>query len=493
MSIKRLTATSIRTRLLAAYVGIILLGFAGLTALAGGQINAAVRADYEQRLQNEVRLVAQALSTYLVTTPGAEKPDSSTITAVLEELETQVGGKLTLYAFNEPDNTRNSPDPDDNGRNSFHDMPEMETAIRGETVVVQRRNADGDDTLYTGASIMGGQRPLGVVQLAVSIQTLENVALQRWAVLIIGCVLLTSLALLAAVLLSRSIIQPLYKLRESAVRLSKGDFSHRIAYTWKDEIGEVAHAFNEMAGQVQSMLEEQRAFASNTSHELRTPLTAIRLRTEALRTDDTLDEAMAKQYIEEIDDEVGHLSDLVQELTLLSRFDAGRAELGKAEIDMVRLAHNLLGQLRPRAEEKHIAMSLNAPTEPVLVNGSLSHLTVVFRNLLDNALKYTPDGGTISWQITATAKGIRHIIRDDGQGIATPHLPHLFERFFRADKARSRDIPGTGLGLALVKSIVEAYGGRITVTSEGVGQGTTATVDWPMAAPFVSQSPAVES
>ena len=473
MSVKQLTATSIRTRLLVAYVGIILIGFAGLTILAGGQITAAVRADYEQRLQYEVRLVAQALSTYKV----AGNTDSATITTALQELSAQSSGTLTLFTTNTSNGGK--PDGDNFGRDSFRNMPEMETAIRGETIVVQRQNNDGVDTLYTAASIMGGQHPLGVVQLAVPIQALENVALQRWAVLIIGCVLLTSLALLAAIALSRSIIKPLYKLRESAVRLSKGDFSHRIAYTWKDEIGEVAHAFNEMAGQVQSMLEEQRAFASNTSHELRTPLTAIRLRTEALRTDDTLDEATAHQYIEEIDDEIVHLSDLVQELTLLSRFDAGRAELGHAELDMGRLAQNLIKQMAVVAQEKQITLSLDAPAESVLVNGSLSHLTVVFRNLIDNALKYTPNGGAISWKITKTAKGVQHIVRDNGQGIGEQHLPHLFERFYRADKARSRDIPGTGLGLSLVKSIVDAYGGQITVTSEGVGKGTVVTVLWP--------------
>jgi signal transduction histidine kinase len=486
MSVKTLTTTSIRTRLLVAYVSIILIGFAGLTILAGGQINAAVRTDYNQRLQNEVRLVAQALSTYLTT----ESTDSSTVTTALQTLSAQVSGELTLYKMGSPDNGNGKPDPDgDNfGRDSFRNMPEMETAIRGDTVVVQRQNDAGEDTLYTAASITSGQRPLGVVQLAVPIQALNNVALQRWAVLIIGCVLLTSLALLAALILSRSIIKPLYMLRESAVKLSKGDFSHRIAYTWKDEIGEVAHAFNEMAGQVQSMLEEQRAFASNTSHELRTPLTAIRLRTEALRTDDTLDEATAHQYIDEIDDEIVHLSDLVQELTLLSRFDAGRAELGHSEIDMVRLAQNLIKQITPTAQEKQIGLSLDAPAEPVLVYGSLSHLTVVFRNLLDNALKYTPNGGTIAWRITKTATGTQHVIHDNGQGIGATHLPHLFERFYRADKARSRDIPGTGLGLSLVKSIVDAYGGQITVTSDGVGKGTVVTVFWPDTASPITPS-----
>src|SRR5439155_4763302 len=222
----------------------------------------------------------------------------------------------------------------------------------------ERMNEAGEDTLYAGAGVTNNRQPVGLLQLAVPAQNVQIVIVQRWAVLGLVFALITTLALLAALWLSRSIIRPLYTLRESAILLSQGDLSHRVSATWKDEIGEVAQAFNEMADQVQSMLEEQRAFASNTSHELRTPLTAIRLRTEALRHDSTLDDVTARQYIEEIDDEVVSLGNLVQDLTLLSRFDAGRAELGHAQIDFARLAATLCQQIARQAKEKNIALSL---------------------------------------------------------------------------------------------------------------------------------------
>src|SRR5262249_52562946 len=168
---------------------------------------------------------------------------------------------------------------------------------------------------------------------------------------------------------------------------------------------------------VESMLEEQRAFASNTSHELRTPLTAIRLRTEALRYDKTLDEATAHQYVEEIDEEVARLGNLIQELTLLSRFDAGRAELGKDQVDMQRFATSLQHQVT-QATEKAIQISLELPNEPLPVNASLSHLTVVFRNILDNAIKYTPEGGQITWKMVKEGQGVRSTIRDTRRGVA---------------------------------------------------------------------------
>ena len=123
-------------------------------------------------------------------------------------------------------------------------------------------------------------------------------------------------------------------------------------------------------------------------------------------------------------------------------------------------------------------LSLRLPDDPVPVNASLSHLNVVFRNILDNAIKYTPSGGSISWRIQKTTSGVLHTIQDTGQGIAAQDLPHLYERFYRADKAHSRNIPGTGLGLALVKSIVEAYNSQITIESAGVGKGTTVNILW---------------
>jgi signal transduction histidine kinase len=468
----RLGATSIRIRLLVAYIGIILLGFSGLTVLAGGQITTAVRADYGQRLQNEIRLVAQGL------VPSADaynhgQIDENGLRAGYADYETQTGGKLTFYALADPQPGKPP------SRQSFYNMPELETALRGGIIVVERPNDTGESTFYSAAPVIHNGHVEGLIQLAVPAQNLQGIVVQRWAVLGIGFALLTSLAIVAAFWLSRSIIQPLYKLRESAIRLSQGDFSHRVKPVGKDEIGAVAKAFNEMAAQVQSMLEEQRAFASNTSHELRTPLTAIQLRAEALRHDTTLDEETARRYVEEIDNEIAGLGNLVQDLTLLARFDAGRAELGNAQIDFVRLATNLCQQVSDQAKEKNVQVSLDAPTEPRLVNASLNHLTVVFRNVLDNALKYTPSGGKIAWCIKDVDCGTQHTVQDNGSGIAPQHLPHLFERFYRADKAHSRDIPGTGLGLSLVNSIVEAYGGRITIASEGVGKGTTVKVFWP--------------
>jgi signal transduction histidine kinase len=460
--------SSIRTRLLLAFASIILVGFIGLALIAGRQISSAAQADYAQRLQNNVQLIAQGISPHVQDFVDG-KISEDDLETVLGEYETQVGCDLKLYTDSVPPFSRPS----------FRGMVELENAMHGDIVLVERKNEYGKDTIYTAAPVLFNRQPRGLLQLSVPSDNLQAIVVQRWLELGLVFALVTGFALFAALWLARSIIQPLYKLRESAVRLSQGNFSHRVAYTGKDEIGEVAQAFNEMAQEVESMLEEQRAFASNTSHELRTPLTTIRLRTEALRYDSTLDEATAKRYIEEIDDEVARLGNLIQDLTLLSRFDAGRAELGQDQVDMLRFAASVQHQMAVQARERNIRIGLMLPEDTVFVNASINHLMVVFRNLLDNAIKYTPEGGEITWEIKKTDQGISSAIRDTGRGIDAEHLPHLFERFYRVDKARSRDIPGTGLGLALVKSIVEAYGGHITIESAGVDQGTTVNVFWP--------------
>ena len=244
-------------------------------------------------------------------------------------------------------------------------------------------------------------------------------------------------------------------------------------------LGELAVAFNHMAAQVKAMLEEQRAFASNASHELRTPLTTIRLRSEALR-EGRVDEATAGQCIEEIDSELVRLSELVEDLILLSQLDSGRARPGEQQVDVARLLRHLLDEYTSRLCDKKLTLNLELPPEVTPLVANMHHLRVVFRNVLDNAVKYTPDGGVITWQLQVEDGHLHTTMRDMGRGIDPEDLPHLFERFYRADKARTRQTPGVGLGLSLVQEVVGAYGGRVAIDSAGVNQGTTVHVWWPL-------------
>ncbi len=354
------------------------------------------------------------------------------------------------------------------------DTPEVKAGLSGQISSDIRVNQ-----AFAAAPILEDGRLFGVVQLVAPLSATQALVLERWLTLAGAVLVVTILAGAAAFLLSTTLTRPLEGLREAALKMARGDFGQRLPEVRQDEIGEVARAFNYMANEIESMIEEQRAFASNASHELRTPLTTIRLRSEALR-DGGLDPETARRYVIEMDDEVQRLGDLVQELMMLSRLDSGRLEVGREQIDMFRLAHQLLAEIRPTAEERSIKLQLSLPSELPVVQAGTSHVMSVFRNLLMNALKYTADGGQIEWQIKAAGNEIEHLIIDNGQGITGQDLAHVFDRFYRADKSRSRSVPGVGLGLPLVRMIVEFYGGEVSLASPGIGQGTTARVLWPI-------------
>ncbi len=478
---------SLRIRLIIAYAGLIVLGFGGLALLAGQQISSTARRDYELRLTNEVVLVTRGLVEVAQGEPDVI-PTEAQLAEALSGLNPRSDTSLKLILVQtgrESPNDRPRQDgvppqgyplPDE-----LKQYPEMVAASQNVVTVDQRKDERGREMLFTAAPIVRSRSFVGYVQMSEPASHLQQAVRKRWETLGLGVAGISAVALLASVWLSTSLIRPLEKLRDSALRLSRGELSHRVTYQGRDEIAAVAQAFNQMAEQVQAMIEEQRAFASNTSHELRTPLTTMRLRTEALRRDASLDPATHDQYILELDDELTRLSELVDDLVLLSRFDAKRAETGQEQIDLERFAHSLYASMLEQAREQDINLRLDMDVEsPVSVSASLNHLIILFRNLLENAIKYTPPGGIITWAIRVDGNEAVLSVKDSGQGIAPEYLPHVFERFYRADKSRSRSIPGTGLGLSLAQSIVEAYGAQIDITSAGPGQGTTVTVRWPL-------------
>lgn len=467
---------SLRTRLLLAYAGLIILGFGGLALLAGRQIETSAREDYGETVEAQTSLVARGLiepiEEFKEGTVG-QNVVASAVAAFAEQMDAHIvlvdlTGRPWLDSAGLP--------PLDN----FLSYPEIVAALDQRVIHEIRADQNGDTTFFAAAPVIHDGEIMTIVQVAKPLSGVNVAIRQRWGVLAGGVLALTLAALGASLWLSTSLTKPLTQLRNSALRLSTGDFSERLPDNRRDEFGQLATTFNYMAGQIESMLEEQRAFAANAAHELRTPLTTIRLRTEALQQGQ-IDEALRDQYITEIDREIKRLAGLVDDLITLSRIEAGRAELGSEKIDLARFARSLVREFQPAAEAKHIILTLNAPSGLSPLQASLNHLQVVFRNLLDNAIKYTPDGESITWTIEAGEDSICSTIVDTGRGIDEADLSNLFQRFYRSDKAHTRMTPGSGLGLSLVQSIVELYQGKIAISSPGVGKGTTVKVEWPTA------------
>lgn len=470
---------SLRLRMLLAFLALILLGFGALTLFAGNQLSSSTLKDFEDQLSNQARLIARGLREGVEHTLEGEE-SAATLTAQVQSYADQVGGQVTLL--------------DPAGRYwigpaalegvNFATLPEVTAARSGTIVHDARVSVDGVAHLNTAAPVLEDGKTIAIVHVSAPLASAQLLVGQRWLTLLGGMLVLAMLAVLVSLWLASSLTRPLAQLRRSALQMAAGDFSQRLPERRQDEIGQLAGAFNHMADQVQAMLEEQRAFASNAAHELRTPLTTIRLRSEALR-DGAVDPATAQQYVVDIDNEAERLSDLVQDLMLLSRLDAGRLEPGQAQIEPLRFARQLINSMQPQAAERQITLSLDGPDDLPLIRAGTSHLHVVFRNVLANALAYTPPGGRVTWQLLAQDGWVVSVIRDTGQGIAPEDLARVFERFYRADRAHARSASGdaaagTGLGLSLVKLILETYGGTIDVASAGPGQGTAVTIRWPV-------------
>ncbi|MED0686497.1 sensor histidine kinase [Anoxybacillus ayderensis] len=233
---------------------------------------------------------------------------------------------------------------------------------------------------------------------------------------------------------------------------------------------------------IQDAYNRQRQFVADASHELRTPLSVIFSSVEALKMDMSLtSDAFSRKTIERLGDETKRMTKLINDLLTLARTDDTKLQIEKKPFDLRACAQHTLQSLQELANKKNITLQFHA-SEQIEFVGDEDKCTQLLYILLDNAIKYTPEGGTVSLSfkqyVTKQRKVVEISVSDTGIGIAPEHLPHIFDRFYRADKARTRQIGGHGLGLSIAKWIVEAHNGHIQVESD-VGKGTTFTLTFP--------------
>lgn len=278
--------------------------------------------------------------------------------------------------------------------------------------------------------------------------------------------------------LARHILKPVAQLTEAAQEMSKGDLSHRVAVDSKDELGALSQAFNQMAAGLQQQEQLRRNMVSDIAHELRTPLSNIRGYLEALQ--DGILEADANT-INSLHEESLLLNSLIEDLQELSLAEAGQLRLHPDACNMAALVGQAVQSVQLAASEKEIALATSLPDSLPNVRGDGERILQILRNLLRNAVAYTPAGGEIRTTAVIRPHELEISVSDTGRGIAPEHLPHLFDRFYRADKSRNRTTGGTGLGLAITKALVDLQNGRIWVNST-LGEGTTFTFTLPTVA-----------
>lgn len=580
----------IQWRIAVAYVLLIVLAMLALGLYLFTSLRAQQLATLEDELAREATLIADDATIRMAAQPGSVDLDP-----LAKALGPAIGARVTLIAAD--GTVLGDSDHDPRTMENHGGRPEVIQALRFGRGESQRHSATLDrDLLYVAVPMRRGNQTVGVARVALSIREVDA-ATNRLA-LVVG--LATSgtalLAIVVALLLARTLTEPLGRLTRMARRLATGDLQQRIVLDRPDEVGQLAAAFNQMAidlRQTIAAIEAQRSeveailagmadgvviideddtvvtmnraaermlettatvakgktaaavlrhhalierldrgagrdperplvveighdhrqvqvvltpvrvgslvrrvvllqdvtelrraeairrdFVANVSHELRTPLASLRALVETLEDGALDDPPAAREFLGRMHVEVDGLSQLVEELLELARIESGRIQLRRVRQDVVAIVARAVERLRPQADRQGITLILSPGERRIdaVVDSDRLHQVIV--NLVHNAVKFTPPGGTVTVRTERRDDQVAIIVADTGIGVAAADLPRLFERFYKVD--RSRASAGTGLGLAIVKHLVQAHGGRVWAESPGEGHGTTVTVLLPV-------------
>ena len=289
-----------------------------------------------------------------------------------------------------------------------------------------------------------------------------------------------ALTLILGVLLSyftsKRLVNPLQRLTQAAYRIGQGNLAERVSLTTRDEVGQLAQAFNSMADNLQRQESLRKQFIADIAHELRTPLTSMRSYIEAFQ-DGVL--PPNQEHLSALNEEIDRLVGLASDLKDLNVAEMGALQVKLHPVNINSVIEKVINSLFLLIQEKGLDLQWNPPASSPEISGDERLLTRLFYNLIHNAYKYTESGGTIKISILPTKDSLQITIADSGIGIPADEIPLIFERFYRTDKSRARETGGSGIGLALVRQIVLLHRGKITVQST-VGQGTAFAITLPI-------------
>jgi heavy metal sensor kinase len=318
---------------------------------------------------------------------------------------------------------------------------------------------------------------VGYVQTAANLGVLDDAKSQLLLILIGGGVAAVLLAALVGGMTVRQALQPLEAITQTALKITRADdLSRRIPMDGapQDEVGRLGMAFNESLERLERLFNAQRRFLADVSHELRTPLTAIRGNVDLLRRMGGADPTS----LDAIQSEAERMSRLVGDLLLLAQADSGNLPLARDRVELDTLLLEVFREAQMLAAGVHVSIG---EIDQAVVIGDRDRLKQLLLNLVSNAVTYTPEGGRVTLGLARVNEFARIAVSDTGVGIPPDELPHIFDRFYRVDKARSRLMGGAGLGLSIAQRIAHLHGGRLEAMSEGEGKGTTFCVWLPLA------------
>jgi len=348
----------------------------------------------------------------------------------------------------------------------------------------------GKDLIYVAVPL-AAQR--GYLRFAVPTIYAADLVLKIHKSMLVALVLAIIVAITVSILFSRSFSRPIVRLSGISRRIAEGKVPFAIPRRSKFEIGKLEHAVEQMSHKLADTfqklshehselkkLESYRSeFVANVSHELKTPLTAIRNYVETLSAGAIDDQVHNQEFLKKIEKHAVNLSALIDDILAISNLEA-KKDIGQfTRVDLGGLIARAMETISAKAEKKKVKISFSCAGGQCLVAGIEEHLYRAILNLLDNAVNYTEPGGQVEISCLKREKQLEITVTDTGAGIPIEHLPRIFERFYRVDKARSRELGGTGLGLAIVKHVMNIHNGSVSVQSE-VGRGSTFTLILPL-------------
>ena len=365
------------------------------------------------------------------------------------------------------------------GQNVDYGVHELETGVSLDTShLLFARRSTAAWVGYCTAGVVYASDVIGVLLLVSPVQEImQNLyQLQDQMILIFAAIAVT--ALICSWVFSRIITRPIAGLNRGIQKMSKGDFSARVKVRGSGEMKQLARAFNSMSEKLETLDQSRNQFVSNASHELKTPLATMKIMIESLIYQPDMDKNLRTEFMTDINNEIDRLSAIVSDLLTLVQMDSQNVKLTRENLSIAQLIKDNAHRLQPIANRKgqKIVLQLQDSCD---IYADKSKLNQVIYNLMENAVKYTQASGVIRVSLQRQGRNAIFKVSDNGPGIPKENLPHIFDRFYRVDKARSREKGGTGLGLSIVHQLVLLHGGSINVESEE-GRGATFIVELPL-------------
>jgi len=427
----------------------------------------AVIRDKEQSLTATAAVISSALS-------GLDSLNSENVNQVMDILD--VTGVTRIFITNERCSVVYDTWGELVGSNVKGVYPALEQAMTGQVVFASDYIHKQAFSSAAAAPVMVGGTLIGSVYLMeTDAEQAEMIGGIQGRLLTMSAVLaLIAIALSAA--FSSALTVRIKQLRSAVRVVQAGDYTQHIQTRGSDELTDLGEEFNSMTDILRRTEESRRQFVSDASHELKTPLASIRLLTDSILQNENMDRETTLEFVGDIGESAARLQRLSEKLLDLSRLDSGVVPQA-APVDLSQAAARTVRMLSPLAAEKEVTLTCHAP-EPVRILAGEDDVSQILFNLAENAVKYNVPGGTVELTVAKDGETAVLTVADTGIGIPDEDLPHIFSRFYRVDKARSREAGGSGLGLSIVQDAVELYGGSIRVLPNAP-RGTVFHVTFP--------------